>query len=564
MQEPWWKRAAVYQIYPKSFLDTTGNGLGDINGIIAQLDYLRDLGVDVIWLTPIYASPEKDNGYDISDYYAINPQYGTMEDFDKLLDEAHRRGIKVIMDIVVNHTSTEHPWFQQSCSSLDNPYRDYYIWREPNNGQEPNNWQSKFGGSAWKYDEKTKQYYLHLFDVTQADLNWENAGLRREVYQMMNFWLAKGVDGFRLDVINLLSKDQNFPNDSGENAQADGRKFYTDGPRIHEYLHEMNQEVFANRETMTVGEMSSTSIEECIKYTRPERQELNMTFNFHHLKVDYPGGEKWAKAEFDFIKLKQILSEWQIRMHDGEGWNALFWCNHDQPRIVSRFGDSGKYRVESAKMLGTTLHMMQGTPYIYQGEEIGMTNPEFDQITDYRDVESLNMYNLLREQGKSHDTIMDILKQKSRDNSRTPMQWNRSVHGGFTKGMPWIQAAPNYPEINVEAALQDRESIFYHYQKLIQLRKQYDIITSGDYRLLLADHEQVFAYARQWQNETLLVVNNFYREPVTLTADEIGMSPEHGKGGVLLSNYADSPEDFRALQLRPYESIVYYWREEEE
>ncbi|WGU94474.1 alpha,alpha-phosphotrehalase [Paenibacillus dendritiformis] len=562
MQEPWWKRAAVYQIYPKSFLDTTGNGLGDINGIIAQLDYLRDLGVDVIWLTPIYASPEKDNGYDISDYYAINPEYGTMEDFDKLLDEAHRRGIKVIMDIVVNHTSTEHPWFQQSCSSLDNPYRDYYIWREPNNGQEPNNWQSKFGGSAWKYDEKTKQYYLHLFDVTQADLNWENTDVRQEVYQMMNFWLAKGVDGFRLDVINLISKDQNFPNDSGENAQADGRKYYTDGPRVHEYLHEMNQEVFANRETMTVGEMSSTSIEECIKYTNPERQELIMTFNFHHLKVDYPGGEKWAKAEFDFIKLKQILSEWQIRMHDGEGWNALFWCNHDQPRIVSRFGDSGKYRVEAAKMLGTTIHMMQGTPFIYQGEEIGMTNPEFQHLADYRDVESLNMYNLLREQGKSHDTIMDILKQKSRDNSRTPMQWNRSTHGGFTKGTPWIQVASNYPEVNVEAALQDRESIFYHYQKLIQLRKQYDIITYGDYRLLLADHEQVFAYARQWQNETLLIVNNFYSEPVTLTADEIGMSPEHGKGGVLLSNYADSPEDFQALQLRPYESIVYYWREE--
>ncbi|WP_374017097.1 alpha,alpha-phosphotrehalase [Paenibacillus thiaminolyticus] len=563
MQEPWWKRAAVYQIYPKSFLDTTGNGLGDINGIIAQLDYLRKLGVDVLWLTPIYASPEKDNGYDISDYYAINPQYGTMEDFDKLLDEAHRRGIKVIMDIVVNHTSTEHSWFQQSGSSLDNPYRDYYIWREANNGQEPpNNWQSKFGGSAWKYDDKTKQYYLHLFDVTQADLNWENTDLRQEVYQMMNFWLAKGVDGFRLDVVNLLSKDQNFPNDSGEHAQADGRKFYTDGPRIHEYLHEMNQEVFARHDTMTVGEMSSTSIEECIKYTNPERQELNMTFNFHHLKVDYPGGEKWAKADFDFLKLKQILSEWQIRMHAGGGWNALFWCNHDQPRIVSRFGDSGKYRVEAAKMLGTTIHMMQGTPFVYQGEEIGMTNPEFNHLADYRDVESLNMYSMLHEQGKSHDTIMDILKQKSRDNSRTPMQWNRSAHGGFTKGTPWIQAAPNYPEINVEAALQDRESIFYHYQKLIQLRKQYDIITYGDYRLLLAEHEQVFAYARQWQNETLLVVNNFYREPVTLTADEIGMSPEHGKGGILLSNYADSPEEFRALQLRPYESIVYYWREE--
>ncbi|BFH70372.1 trehalose-6-phosphate hydrolase [Paenibacillus dendritiformis] len=562
MQEPWWKRAAVYQIYPKSFLDTTGSGIGDINGIIAKLDYLRDLGVDVIWLTPIYASPEKDNGYDISDYYAINPQYGTMEEFDKLLSEAHRRGMKVIMDIVVNHTSTEHPWFQQSCSSLDNPYRDYYIWREPSSGREPNNWQSKFGGSAWNYDEKTKQYYLHLFDVTQADLNWENAGLRREVYQMMKFWLAKGVDGFRLDVINLISKDQKFPNDSGEDPQADGRKFYTDGPRIHEYLHEMNQEVFSVHDTMTVGEMSSTSIEECIKYTNPERQELSMAFNFHHLKVDYPGGEKWTQAAFDFIKLKQILSEWQTRMHAGRGWNALFWCNHDQPRIVSRFGDTGKYRVEAAKMLGTTIHMMQGTPFIYQGEEIGMTNPEFDRLADYRDVESLNMYSILRQQGKSHDTVMGILKQKSRDNSRTPMQWNRSAHGGFTKGTPWIQAAPNYPDINVEAALQDRDSIFYHYQKLIQLRKQYDIITYGDYRLLLADHKQVFAYARQWQNETLLVVSNFYREPVSLAAGEIGISPAHGKYGMLLSNYADSPEEFQTLQLRPYESIVYYWRGE--
>lgn len=561
MQEPWWKRAAVYQIYPKSFLDTTGNGIGDINGIIAKLDYLRELGVEVIWLTPMYASPEKDNGYDISDYYAINPQYGTMEDFDKLVDEAHRRGIKVIMDIVVNHTSTEHSWFRQSRASLDNPYRDYYIWKEPQDGKEPNNWLSKFGGSAWAYDETTKQYYLHLFDVTQADLNWENTAVRQEVYRMMQFWLAKGVDGFRLDVINLISKDQNFPNDNGEHVQADGRQFYTDGPRIHEYFHELNREVLARHDTITVGEMSSTSIEECIKYTNPERQELNMTFNFHHLKVDYPNGEKWTQADFDFIQLKQILSEWQTRMHAGGGWNALFWCNHDQPRIVSRFGDSGKYRVEAAKMLGTTIHMMQGTPFIYQGEEIGMTNPEFNHLADYRDVESLNMYNILREQGKSQDTIMDILRKKSRDNARTPMQWNHSAHGGFTKGTPWIQAAPNYPDINVEAALQDRDSVCYHYQKLIQLRKQYDIIIYGDYRLLLPDHERIFAYARRWHNEKLLVVNNFYSEPVSLTADEMDISPEHGEGSILLSNYADSPQASRALQLRPYESIVYYWRE---
>lgn len=438
MEQAWWQKAVVYQIYPKSFQDTTGNGVGDIQGIIKRLDYLKELGVDVLWLTPIYASPQKDNGYDISDYYSIHHEYGKMEDFDQLLDEAHQKGIKIIMDIVVNHTSTEHEWFKQAASSKDNPYRDFYIWKDgKEDGSEPTNWQSKFGGNAWQYDEKTGQYYLHLFDVTQADLNWENEKLRDEVYKMMKFWFEKGVDGFRLDVINLISKNQNFPDDDGSVAPGDGRKFYTDGPRVHEFIHEMNQEVFSKYNSMTVGEMSSTTLEHCIKYTKPERNELSMTFNFHHLKVDYPNGEKWKIGEMDFHALKQILSKWQVGMNEGGGWNALFWCNHDQPRIVSRYGNDGEYHKESAKMLATTIHMMQGTPYIYQGEEFGMTDPKFTSIDQYRDVESLNMYNILQASGKPEDEILEVLRRKSRDNSRTPVQWNgekmqdlqRELHG---------------------------------------------------------------------------------------------------------------------------------------
>lgn len=551
--EPWWKKSVVYQIYPKSFKDTTGNGTGDIPGIIEKLDYLKQLGIDVIWLTPIYKSPQKDNGYDISDYYSIYENYGTMEDFDSLLDQAHQRGIKVIMDIVVNHTSTEHEWFQQSLQSRNNPYRDFYIWKDRQNGEEPNNWKSKFGGSAWKYDEKTGQYYLHLFDVTQADLNWENEEVRQKVYDMMHFWFEKGVDGFRLDVINLISKTQDFPSDQ----TGDGRKFYTDGPRAHEFIHEMNQEVFSKYDSMTVGEMSSTTIEDCIEYTNPERGELDMTFNFHHLKVDYPGGEKWAIADFDFIALKQILSKWQVEMHEGGGWNALFWCNHDQPRIVSRYGDDGKYRSESAKMLATTIHMMQGTPYIYQGEEIGMTDPKFDRIDEYRDVESLNMYDLKQKEGMRTEEILGILKSKSRDNSRTPVQWNESRHAGFTSGEPWINAASNYNKINVEEALEDRNSVFYHYQQLIQLRKQYDIITYGDYELILDDDKNIFAYLRNGNEEKLLVVNNFYgKNAVFECPSKLKSGDYHSR--ILISNYDNSPQRFDHITLRPYESIVYH------
>jgi trehalose-6-phosphate hydrolase len=555
MKQPWWKKAVVYQIYPKSFYDASGDGIGDIKGITSKLDYLKTLGIDCIWITPIYQSPQRDNGYDISDYYSIDETYGTMDDFDELLKEAHKREIKVIMDIVVNHTSTKHSWFIESRKSKESPYRDFYIWKDgKENGEPPTNWESKFGGSAWQYDDETGQYYLHLFDVTQADLNWENETLRKKLYKMMHFWLQKGVDGFRLDVINLISKNQRFPDD----PTGDGRKFYTDGPRIHEYLQEMNREVFSQYDIMTVGEMSSTTIENCILYTRPDRRELNMTFNFHHLKVDYPNGEKWTKAEFDFQQLKTILSTWQTKMQEGGGWNALFWCNHDQPRIVSRYGDDGRYRVESAKMLATTIHMMQGTPYIYQGEEIGMTNPYFTSIDEYRDVESLNMHKILLEQGKSEAEVMEILMQKSRDNSRTPVQWNDQENAGFTTGTPWIGLAKNYKEINVEKSLEDPDSIFYHYQKLIKLRKQYDIVTEGDYQLILKDHPQIFAYLRTGKSgEKLLVVNNFFAKETTFEKPEF---LEADSGEILLSNYKDTPEHFRRLVLRPFESVVYYIR----
>lgn len=557
MTQPWWKKSVVYQIYPKSFYDTSGNGVGDINGIIEKLDYLNTLGVDVVWLTPIYQSPQRDNGYDISDYFSIHSEYGTMEDFERLLTEAHSRDIKVIMDIVVNHTSTEHEWFQEARKSKDNPYRDFYIWKdEKEDGSAPTNWISKFGGSAWEHDELTDQSYLHLFDVTQADLNWENETVRKQVYDMMHFWFEKGVDGFRLDVINLISKDQRFLDDDGTVPPGDGRKFYTDGPRVHEYIKEMNEEVFSKYDSMTVGEMSSTTIDHCINYTRPDRQELSMTFNFHHLKVDYPNGEKWSVGEFDFLKLKEILSTWQVEMNRGGGWNALFWCNHDQPRVVSRYGNDKEFHEKSAKMLATTIHMMQGTPYIYQGEEIGMTNPGFNDISDYRDVESLNIYDIKRNEGMSEKEIISILKAKSRDNSRTPVQWNDKEHAGFTTGAPWINVASNYRELNVERALEDKTSVFYHYQALIKLRKQYDIITSGNYELILSDHPALFAYVRNGANEKLLVVNNFYGEDVTFELPET-VDVEGYKCEILLSNYDDSALEYAKVQLRPYESIVY-------
>ncbi|PFQ44201.1 alpha,alpha-phosphotrehalase [Bacillus cereus] len=546
-----WHKSVVYQIYPKSFNSYYNRDTGDIKGVTEKLDYLKELGVDYIWLTPIYQSPQNDNGYDVSDYYSIDPSYGTMEEFEELLEEAKARNIEIMLDIVVNHSSTEHKWFKEAKEDKNSPYRNYYIWRD-----EKNNWQSKFGGSAWKYDEKTEQYYLHLFDETQADLNWENEKLREEVYDMMRFWLDKGVTGFRLDVINLISKDQRFLNDEGSTATSDGRKYYTDGPRVHEYLQEMNRNVFAGKDVITVGEMSSTTIDNCIKYSNPERNELSMTFSFHHLKVDYPNGDKWTRADFDFIKLKEIMSNWQIEMQKGGGWNALFWCNHDQPRIVSRFGDDGKYRNESAKMLATVMHMLKGTPYIYQGEEIGMTNPKFESIEKYRDVESLNIHDIKLKEGLSKEEIIEILKQKSRDNSRTPMQWNEEMNSGFTTSTPWISVAENFKEINVEKALEDNESVFYHYKKLIELRKTYDVITDGEYAILDEDHPKIWAYTRTAENEVLLVINNFYGEEITYSVPA-SVQLDGMKQEVLMSNYKDSGMDITKLHVRPYESIVY-------
>ncbi len=559
----WKKTATVYQIYPKSFMDTTGNGTGDVAGIISRLDHIHALGCDVIWLTPIYDSPQRDNGYDIRDYQRIYEPYGTMADVERLLAEAHARDIKIVMDMVVNHTSTEHEWFVQSRSSRDNPYRDFYIWRDPlPDGSPPTNWQSKFGGSAWAWDEATEQYYLHLFDVTQADLNWENPEVRRRCYEMMRWWFAKGVDGFRLDVVNLLSKDQSFPQAP---PGTDGRQFYTDGPRIHEFLNEMNREVFAEGDRMTVGEMSSTTVEHCVQYTHPDSHELDMTFSFHHLKVDYPGGEKWTDAPFDFLALKDVLSHWQTGMQAGGGWNALFWCNHDQPRVVSRFGDPGEHRVESAKMLATVLHLMQGTPYIYQGEEMGMTDPGFPSISYYRDVESLNAYAAMLEQGVPERTILSILARKSRDNSRTPIQWTPGRHAGFTTNEePWIPLAPNYPQVNAELAVADPDSVFWHYNALITLRKTIPLITTGTYELLDRDHPQVFTYLRRGQGEAMLVVANFYADPVRVSWPD-GLHALYPNRTVLITNGEAPQEEYRygsdalvGLALRPYEAIAYH------
>ena len=554
-EQKWWHKSVVYQIYPKSFNDTTGSGQGDIKGIIEKLDYLKELGVEVLWLTPMYKSPQYDNGYDISDYYNIDESYGTMEDFENMLLEAHKRGIKIVMDIVVNHSSTFNEWFIKSENN-DTEYKDFYIWRDKVDGKEPTNWESKFGGNAWQWSEKRQQYYLHLFDVTQADLNWENENVRKKVYEMIQFWLKKGVDGFRLDVINLISKDQRFLNDDGSDTRfvSDGRKYYTDGPRIHEFLKEMNQNAFGGGELITVGEMSSTSIENCIKYSNPEEKELAMTFSFHHLKVDYPNGEKWTVAPFDFIELKKIFSKWQIGMYEGNGWNATFWNNHDQPRALSRFGNDKEYRVESAKMLATVLHGLQGTPYIYQGEEIGMMNPYFDDIEKYRDVESYNIYKIKEKEGLKKEEILEILMQKSRDNSRTPMQWDSTENAGFTTGKPWIGIPGNYKEINVKQALEDKNSVFYHYKKLIELRKNEDLFVIGKYEDIDLENKSVYAYKRVGENGELIVISNFYENEVKF--DINGLEIEKCK--ILLSNYKENPKvEGNEIVLKPYESIIF-------
>ena len=545
----WWQNGVIYQIYPKSFQDTTGSGTGDLRGVTQRLDYLKTLGIDAIWLTPFYISPQVDNGYDVANYTAIDPAYGTLDDFDELVARAHERGIRIVLDMVFNHTSTQHAWFRESLNKAS-PYRQFYIWRDGTPEQLPNNWRSKFGGNAWRWHAESEQYYLHLFAPEQADLNWENPAVRAELKKVCEFWAARGVDGLRLDVINLISKDQAFPNDD----IGDGRRFYTDGPRIHEYLQEMSRDVFTPRNLMTVGEMSSTSLENCQQYASLDGRELSMTFNFHHLKVDYPGGEKWTLAKPDFVALKTLFNHWQQGMHN-KAWNALFWCNHDQPRIVSRFGDEGEYRVPAAKMLGMVLHGMQGTPYIYQGEELGMTNPHFSRITDYRDVESLNMFAELRASGREPDELLAILASKSRDNGRTPMQWDASHNAGFTEGEPWIGVCDNYETVNARAALDDADSVFYTYQSLIRLRKTLPVLTWGDYEDLLPEHPSLWCYRRQWQGQTLMVVANLSRERQQWQPD-----PVQGAWRVALGNYDDVPSRPNARLLRPFEAI--WWVQE--
>ncbi|WP_322903872.1 alpha,alpha-phosphotrehalase [Paenibacillus campi] len=558
----WWRRSTVYQVYPRSFNDTTGNGIGDIRGLTEKLDYLHDLGIDIVWLQPVYVSPQNDNGYDVADYRAIDPMYGTMDDFDELLSGIHQRNMRLMLDIVVNHSSTEHVWFKQSRQSKHNPYRDYYIWRDPTpGGGVPNNWQSKFGGSAWQYDAQTGQYYLALFDPTQADLNWENEQVRHEAAELMRFWTDKGVDGFRLDVINLISKDQHFPNDEGDDLIiSDGRRFYTDGPKVHEYIKELYDNVFGPYELVTVGEMSSTTLEHCIRYSNPAEREFSMTFNFHHLKVDYPYGQKWELMPYDFEALKTLLSQWQSGMYIGGGWNALFWNNHDQPRALSRFADDGRYRVESAKMLATTLHGLQGTPYIFQGEEIGMPNPHWNDITEFRDVESKNMYRIMVELGKSPEEAFAIIARRSRDNARTPMQWGYGPNAGFTDGTPWIKLDERYPEINVSLQQHDPNSIFSHYKRLIALRKTEAVLTDGNYIRLDNQHSQVYAYARQTERDTLVVISNFTDQPAELNLPDEINNVKPVTVELLASNTEYAPALDSTVWLEPYASYMWVIR----
>lgn len=546
------KKSIVYQIYPKSFKDSNGDGFGDLNGVIEKLDYLKELGVDYIWLTPFYISPQNDNGYDIADYYNVDSRYGTMEDFEKLVCEAKKINIDIMLDMVFNHTSTEHEWFQKALLG-EEKYKNYYIFKKGKDEKPPTNWVSKFGGNAWEYVDSLDEYYLHLFDKTQADLNWDNEDLRAEIYKVVNFWIEKGIKGFRLDVINLISKPSIFEDDN----IGDGRIFYTDGENIHKYLKELNENTFGKYDDLiTVGEMSSTSIENCVKYSNPKEKELSMVFNFHHLKVDYKNGEKWSIMDFDFAELKNIFSKWQKGIIDGEGWNAVFWCNHDQPRINSRLGDVDKYHNESSKMLATAIHMMSGTPYIYQGEEFGMTNPEFESINEYRDIESINYYNILKNEGVEESEILNILKSKSRDNSRTPLQWNGNKNAGFTSGKPWINISSRYKEINAENALRDKESIFYHYKDLIQIRKNQDAIAYGDYKILLENHKSVYSYKRSYNGESIIVLNNFYKDEVVIDlSKEINFKNKNIE--ILISNYEDSKVDLSNIKLRAYESVVY-------
>ena len=553
MEKRWWKECVVYQIYPRSFKDSNGDGIGDLNGITEKMDYLKELGIHVIWLSPVYQSPNDDNGYDISDYRAIMKEFGTMEEFDRMLRVAHERGIRLVMDLVVNHTSDEHPWFVESRKSTNNPYRDYYIWRPAKDGREPNNWGSCFSGSAWEYDDTTDMYYLHLFSKKQPDLNWDNPKVRDEVFDMMNWWLDKGVDGFRMDVISLISKKPDLPDgEPGINGYASFNE-PANGPHVHEYLQEMRRRVLDGRDTITVGECSGVTLEEAKKYARSDEKELNMVFQFEHMDVDADGSNKWSDKKMDLRDLKSIITKWQKGLEE-IAWNSLFWENHDQPRSVSRFGNDGEYRETSAKMLATCLHMMQGTPYVYQGEELGMTNVPFRDISDFRDLDSINAYHELVGQGVfTEEAMMRYLRYKRRDNARTSFQWNDEENAGFTTGTPWIMVNPNYKEINAREQMVRADSVFNYYKKLIRLRRENEIIVYGSYDLLLPDDPELYVYTRTLGDEKLLVICNFYGNTREFELPE-GWDPDRMER--MIGNY-EKRDIAGTMELRPYEAVVF-------
>ena len=553
MEKKWWKESVVYQVYPRSFCDSNGDGIGDLNGITSKLDYLKELGIDVIWLSPVYQSPNDDGGYDISDYQAIMDEFGTMEDFDRLLAAAHERGIKIVMDLVVNHSSDEHKWFIESRKSVDNPYRDYYIWRPAKeDGSLPNNWGSCFSGPAWEYDKTTDMYYLHLFSKKQPDLNWENPVVRQEVYDMMNWWLEKGVDGFRMDVISLISKAPGLPDYEPESTGYAAYNAGANGPRVHEFLQERREKALNNADTMTVGECAGVTLEEAKKYARSDGKELNMVFQFEHMEADFDEKTgKWTTKKLDLRVLKEILTRWQKGLED-IAWNSLYWENHDQPRSVSRFGnDSDQYREISAKMLATCVHMMQGTPYVYQGEELGMTNCPFNKLENLRDLESINAFHELTEQGKiSEEDMLAAINYKGRDNARTPMQWDDSAYAGFSTAEPWIMVNPNYTKINAKDQVSREDSVFKYYQKLIRLRHNSDLIVYGTYDLILDDDKDIYAYTRTLGDEKLIVYCNFSEN-----TREVELPEEFTNGKIFISNYDDAAVNEK-ITLRPYEAIV--------
>ena len=557
MKQAWWKESVVYQIYPRSFYDSNGDGIGDLRGIIQKLDYLKALGINVVWLSPVYKSPNDDNGYDISDYQDIMAEFGTLRDWEEMLAEMHKRGIKLVMDLVVNHTSDEHPWFQASRQSKNNPYRDYYIWRPGKDGREPNNWKAVFGGSAWQYDELTGEYYLHLFSKKQPDLNWENPAVRANVYKMMRWWLQRGIDGFRMDVINMISKVPGLPDAPVVNDERyqSGAQYVMNGPRFLEFLTEMKQEVLSHYDILTVGETPGVTPQHAVDFTNEETGALKMVFQFEHMDID---GDKERVKPYKLTDLKQIMTRWQTGLAD-RGWNSIYLGNHDQARIVSRFGDDGEYRAESAKMLATFTHLLQGTPYVYQGDEIGMTNVPFDSIDDYRDIETRNIYHaLVEEKGLSPQSALAIIHAKSRENARTPMQWDDSAQAGFTSGTPWIKVNPNYQTINVKQALADSNSIFYYYQHLIRLRKENPVIVYGRYEPILNDHEEIYAFTRTSEDDRLLVILNFRKQtPLFTLPSDVRFSDKT----LLISNYAvEAREDIRQFTLRPFEARVYRLR----